>query len=63
MPAGTDGLADAGLSALAILATEAAGTEQHHLRAVQLPVSLVTATAVVQALDGEGPIAQAAELG
>ncbi|MCX4429062.1 MULTISPECIES: hypothetical protein [Streptomyces] len=51
------------MSALAILATEAAGTEQHHLRAVQLPVSLVTATAVVQALDGEGPIAQAAELG
>ncbi|WP_086746985.1 aldo/keto reductase [Streptomyces scabiei] len=45
------------------LATEAAGTEHHHLRAVQLPVSLVTATAFAQALDGEGSIAQAAELG
>ncbi|MEU6098429.1 aldo/keto reductase [Streptomyces sp. NPDC047079] len=45
------------------LAVEAAGTEQHHLRAVQLPVSLVTVTAFVQALDGDGPIAQAAELG
>ncbi|MDT0613505.1 aldo/keto reductase [Streptomyces lancefieldiae] len=45
------------------LAVEAAGTEQHHLRAIQLPVSLVTATPFVQALDGEGPIAQAAELG
>ncbi|MGW0708162.1 aldo/keto reductase [Streptomyces sp. NPDC002643] len=49
--------------ALHQLATEAAGTEHHHLRAVQLPVSLVTATAFAQALDGEGPIAQAADLG
>ncbi|GAA2947559.1 aldo/keto reductase [Streptomyces enissocaesilis] len=49
--------------ALHQLATEAAGTEQHHLRAVQLPVSLVTATAFAQALDGEGPIAQATEHG
>ncbi|MFJ9740114.1 aldo/keto reductase [Streptomyces sp. NPDC101166] len=44
------------------LAVEVAGTE-HHLRAVQLPVSLVTADALAQALDGEGPIAQAHELG
>ncbi|WP_217185099.1 aldo/keto reductase [Streptomyces sp. AC495_CC817] len=31
--------------ALHRLATEVAGTEHHHLRAIQLPVSLVTATA------------------
>jgi aryl-alcohol dehydrogenase-like predicted oxidoreductase len=35
----------------------------HHLRAIQLPVSLVTATAFEQALDGEGPIAEAAARG
>ncbi|MFJ9213505.1 aldo/keto reductase [Streptomyces sp. NPDC102264] len=45
------------------LASEAAGTEQHHLRAIQLPVSLVTATAFTQAMDEEGPISQAAALG
>ncbi|MGA5040268.1 aldo/keto reductase [Streptomyces capoamus] len=49
--------------ALHQLATSAAGSEQHHLSAIQLPVSLVTATAFSQALDGEGPIAQAAERG
>ncbi|MFL4905800.1 aldo/keto reductase [Streptomyces sp. MMS24-I2-30] len=49
--------------ALHQLASEAVGTEQHHLRAIQLPVSLVTATAFTQALDGQGPIAEAAELG
>ncbi|MEV0639571.1 aldo/keto reductase [Streptomyces sp. NPDC050619] len=51
------------IPALHQLAVEVAGTEQHHLRAVQLPVSLVTATAFAQALDGKGPIAQAADLG
>ncbi|UIX31724.1 aldo/keto reductase [Streptomyces sp. GQFP] len=51
------------IPALRQLAIEVAGTEQHHLRAIQLPVSLVTATAFAQALDGDGPIAQAAELG
>ncbi|WP_411140074.1 aldo/keto reductase [Streptomyces sp. x-80] len=45
------------------VAAEAAGTAQHHLRALQLPVSLVTATAFAQALDGEGPVAQAAGRG
>lgn len=45
------------------MASLAAGTEDHHLRAVQLPVSLVTATAFTQALDHRGPIAQAAERG
>ncbi|MDX3070279.1 aldo/keto reductase, partial [Streptomyces sp. ND04-05B] len=51
------------IPALHQLAAEAVGTEHHHLRAIQLPVSLVTATAFTQALDGGGPIAQAAELG
>ncbi|MDG5801256.1 aldo/keto reductase [Streptomyces ossamyceticus] len=51
------------IPALHQLAVEVTGTEQHHLRAVQLPVSLVTATAFAQALDGQGPIAQAADLG
>ncbi len=45
------------------LAAEAAGTERHHLRAVQLPVSLVTATAFSQALSGQGPIAEASARG
>ncbi|MGW1835819.1 aldo/keto reductase [Streptomyces sp. NPDC002067] len=45
------------------MASLAAGTEYHHLRAVQLPVSLVTATAFTQALDNRGPIAQAAARG
>lgn len=45
------------------MASVAAGSKNHHLRAVQLPVSLVTATAFTQALGGRGPIAQAAERG
>ncbi|MFD7069849.1 hypothetical protein ACFV97_21760 [Streptomyces sp. NPDC059913] len=45
------------------IATQAAGTPYHHLRAVQLPVSLVSATAFTQALDRRGPIAQAAGRG
>ncbi|WP_435224330.1 aldo/keto reductase [Streptomyces sp. Tue6028] len=51
------------IPALNQLAVEAASTRRHHLRAVQLPVSLVTATAFAQALDEKGPIAQAAALG
>ncbi|MCX4764130.1 aldo/keto reductase [Streptomyces sp. NBC_01275] len=60
-----DGFDTGALSILSLhqLAAEAAGTEHHHLRAIQLPVSLVTATAFAQALEGDGPIAQAAELG
>ncbi|WP_232544203.1 aldo/keto reductase [Streptomyces buecherae] len=45
------------------MASLAAGSEYHHLRAVQLPVSLVTANAFTQALDNRGPIAQAAARG
>lgn len=42
-----DGFDTGALSVPALhqLAAEAAGTDQHHLRALQLPVSLVTATA------------------
>ncbi|MFF3459682.1 aldo/keto reductase [Streptomyces sp. NPDC002730] len=45
------------------LAAEAAGAREHHLRALQLPVSLVMADAFDQALVGRGPIADAAALG
>lgn len=44
---------------LLALAAEAAGG-QHHLAAVQLPVSLVMMTPIVQALDGWGPLQDAA---
>lgn len=45
------------------LATEAAGSPQHHLKAIQLPVSLVMDSALAAALDGHGPIADAAARG
>lgn len=45
------------------LAAQAAGSPAHHLRAIQLPVSLVTASALGQALGERGPIAQASRLG
>ncbi|WP_329309644.1 aldo/keto reductase [Streptomyces sp. NBC_01262] len=51
------------VSILDRLATEAAGTAGHHLRAVQLPVSLIQEAALAQALDGCGPITHAADLG
>ncbi|MES4901057.1 MULTISPECIES: aldo/keto reductase [unclassified Streptomyces] len=41
------------------LAREAAGTAGHHLRAVQLPVSLVMARPISSALDGRGPLVHA----
>ncbi|MBV7255064.1 hypothetical protein [Streptomyces sp. S-2] len=44
------------------LAAEAAGGD-HHLRAIQLPVSLVMDQHAAEALRGTGPIAAAAELG
>ncbi|MDX3528210.1 aldo/keto reductase [Streptomyces sp. ID05-39B] len=44
---------------LLALAAEAAGG-QHHLVAVQLPVSLVMMTPITQALDGRGPLLAAA---
>ncbi|MEU2732540.1 aldo/keto reductase [Streptomyces griseoviridis] len=47
---------------LLALAAEAAGG-QHHLAAVQLPVSLVMMTPIVQALDGRGPLPAAADAG
>ncbi|MGW3631868.1 aldo/keto reductase [Streptomyces sp. NPDC005122] len=47
---------------LLAMATEAAGG-RHHLAAVQLPVSLVMMTPIVQALDGRGPLPAAADAG
>ncbi|WP_211274238.1 aldo/keto reductase [Streptomyces chattanoogensis] len=43
------------------LASEAVGGREHHLRVVQLPVSVVQAEPLEQALTGHGPIAAAAE--
>ncbi|MEU9603651.1 aldo/keto reductase [Streptomyces sp. NPDC048057] len=45
------------------LAAEVAGTRDHHCRAIQLPVSLVNAAPIEQALTGQGPVADAAHLG
>ncbi|WP_333737354.1 aldo/keto reductase [Streptomyces sp. IBSBF 2806] len=47
---------------LLALAAEAAGG-RHHLVAVQLPVSLVMMTSIVQALDGRGPLPAAVDAG
>ncbi|MDX2993363.1 aldo/keto reductase [Streptomyces scabiei] len=47
---------------LLALAAEAAGG-RHHLVAVQLPVSLVMMTPIVQALDGRGPLPAAVDAG
>ncbi|MFE8950526.1 aldo/keto reductase [Streptomyces sp. NPDC007856] len=47
---------------LLALAAEAAGG-QHHLAAVQLPLSLVMMTPIVQALHGRGPLPAAADAG
>ncbi|MEU8718372.1 aldo/keto reductase [Streptomyces sp. NPDC048663] len=48
---------------LLALAAEVAGGQQHHLAALQLPVSLVMMTPLVQALDGRGPLPAAADAG
>ncbi|MEV6654957.1 aldo/keto reductase [Streptomyces sp. NPDC051219] len=45
------------------IATEAAGTPDHHLRTIQLPVSLIEDTPLHQALRGRGPITHAADRG
>jgi aryl-alcohol dehydrogenase-like predicted oxidoreductase len=45
------------------IATEAAGTPDHHLRTIQLPVSLIEDTALSQALRGRGPAIHAADQG
>ncbi len=44
-------------------ATRAAGGHTHHLNAVQLPVSLVNSDPLAAALDGRGPLADAAAAG
>ncbi|MFC8412627.1 MULTISPECIES: aldo/keto reductase [Streptomyces] len=48
---------------LLALAGEAAGGQQHHMAALQMPVSLVMMTPIVQALDGRGPLPAAADAG
>ncbi|MBV6701652.1 aldo/keto reductase [Kitasatospora aureofaciens] len=48
--------------ALVELAAKAGG-QNHHLRAIQLPVSLVHLAPVAQALDGHGPLADALDAG
>ncbi|MFF8431715.1 hypothetical protein ACF07Y_42640 [Streptomyces sp. NPDC016566] len=45
------------------LAREAAGSSEHHLRLLQLPVSLVVDTHLREALHGAGPITHAADRG
>jgi len=45
------------------MARQAAWGQPHHLRAIQLPVSLVSMEPIVQALDERGPIGQAAAAG
>ncbi|MET8296387.1 aldo/keto reductase [Streptomyces sp. NPDC005180] len=45
------------------LAREAAGSGEHHLSAVQLPVSLVMVRPISLALDGRGPLVQARAAG
>ncbi|MFI8169838.1 aldo/keto reductase [Streptomyces sp. NPDC085931] len=48
---------------LLALAAAAAGGPEHHLVAVQMPVSLVMMTPIVQALEGRGPLPVAADAG
>ncbi|WP_232734137.1 hypothetical protein [Kitasatospora sp. CB02891] len=50
------------VSTLLELATKAGGPN-HHLRAIQLPVSLIHLAPVAQALDGQGPLADALDAG
>lgn len=49
--------------ALIDMAHKAAWGEPHHLRAIQLPVSLVNIGPITQALDGRGPIGDASAAG
>lgn len=45
------------------LASQAAGGQNHHFTAIQLPVSLVNIEPIAQALNGRGPLAEATEAG
>ncbi|MFB6561851.1 aldo/keto reductase [Streptomyces sp. NPDC056400] len=45
------------------LAKEAAGSGEHHLRAIQQPISLVMSRPIALALDGRGPLIQARAAG
>ncbi|MEW2485616.1 aldo/keto reductase [Streptomyces sp. NPDC048411] len=48
---------------LLALSREAAGSSDHHLIAVQMPVSLIDDTPITQALGGGGPLVQAKDAG
>ncbi|MFJ1706859.1 aldo/keto reductase [Kitasatospora sp. NPDC088346] len=48
---------------LVALASAAAGSQSHRLTGVQMPVSLVMAEPLTQALDGDGPLVHAREAG
>ncbi|MGW1107083.1 aldo/keto reductase [Streptomyces sp. NPDC002540] len=48
---------------LVALAGEAAGSEEHHLIGLQMPVSLIMDAPIAQALNGGGPLVQAQEAG
>ncbi|MFI9273931.1 aldo/keto reductase [Kitasatospora sp. NPDC052896] len=45
------------------LAHDAAGSQDHHLSGVQMPVSLVMAEPITQAIDGTGPLVHARDAG
>lgn len=59
------GFAEGALSVpdLVSLASKAAGGQSHHLTAIQLPVSLVNINPIAEALNGRGPLVEAAEAG
>lgn len=48
---------------LVALASEAAGSEKHHLIGLQMPISLIMDAPIAQALNGGGPLLQAQEAG
>ncbi|MDH6116999.1 aryl-alcohol dehydrogenase-like predicted oxidoreductase [Kitasatospora sp. GAS204A] len=48
---------------LITLARDAAGSQSHHLAGVQMPVSLVMAEPITQALNGTGPLVHARDAG
>ncbi|WP_231607827.1 aldo/keto reductase [Streptacidiphilus albus] len=51
------------IAELTELASQAAGSAAHHLIGVQMPVSLVVAEPIAQALNGDGPLVHARHAG
>ncbi|MEY9948393.1 aldo/keto reductase [Kitasatospora sp. GAS1066B] len=48
---------------LIALAGDAAGSQEHHLAGMQMPVSLIMAEPITEALDGTGPLSHARDAG